>query len=175
MLAVGLHDTPTQTTIQPILGEIRDTIQRESSLTGKPTMLIAAGDLNRHHPAWSSNRVHHRAMEHAEELVNFFSQLELQWCLPRGTPTFWSLTHPGKTSTIDLTVTDSPRRLLESHLHHEHYGSDHRATYTEWALYPEHRAEPKPKRAYERANWAKIGSMIQTTLEPWPSLDLPRI
>jgi hypothetical protein len=89
---------------------------------------------------------------------------------PKGIPTFWSLTHPRKTSTIDLTVTDSPRRLLKCHLYHDHYGSDHRATYSVWALYPDHRAEPKPKRVYERADWAKIRSLIQDTLQPWPPL-----
>jgi hypothetical protein len=103
----GIYQTPEEVSIQQVLDEIHATIQRETGLTDKPTTIITAGDFNRHHPAWSSNSVHHVTIEHAEELVNFFYRHGLQWCLPRGTPTFWSLSQPGKTSTIDLTLTDS--------------------------------------------------------------------
>jgi hypothetical protein len=74
----------------------------------KVTKLIISGDFNRHHPAWSHRPVHHTFAEHAEELINFFQMHELQRCLPQGTPTFWSLSDPGKASTLDLTLTNDP-------------------------------------------------------------------
>jgi Endonuclease-reverse transcriptase len=84
--------------------------------------------------------------------------------------TFWSLSHPGKSSTIDLTVTDSPGRVAKCHLYHDHYGSDHRATYSEWSLQPELKPHSKPKRDYHRADWEKIRRTVQTLMQPWPTI-----
>ena len=168
---IGIYQTPDQVSIQPMLDQIQLTIRQAIRNSNKKTHIILAGDFNRHHPAWSSKQIHHVFIRHAEELVNFFQAQRLQWCLPRGQPTFWSLTEPGKASTIDLTVTDSPERLIKCHLYHDHYGSDHRATYSEWSLYPERTVNRKPRRAFERADWGKIGPRLQSLLEPWPSIN----
>jgi hypothetical protein len=105
---------------------------------------------------WSKNRIYHVAIEHAEELVSFFYKHGLQLCLPRGTPTYWSMSYPGSNSTIDLTVTDAPESLIKCHLYHDHYGSDHRAVYSEWSLDPPRNTEREPRRAYDRADWKRI-------------------
>jgi hypothetical protein len=105
---VDLHQDSEEVPVQPTLDEIQSTIQQATQA----------------HPAWGNNRVHHVFVGHAVELINFFHTWKLQRCLPRRTPTFWSLSHPGKTSTIDLTVTDSPEKLVKCHLYHNHYGSD---------------------------------------------------
>jgi hypothetical protein len=148
-----------------MLEAIESTISRAEQASSKPVMIIMAGDFNRHHPAWSNRRVHHRFTAHAEELVNFFQIHRLQWCLPRGTSTYWSLNQPGKTSVLDLTVTNSRERLIRCCLHQDNYGSDHRATYSEWLLHPEHAADRKPRRMYERAEWEKIGQGVQAALQ----------
>ena len=111
---ITYHQLSQEVTMKSTLDEIRTTIQDATRDTVKPSKVILAGYFNRHHPAWSGNGVHHQIMRHAEELLTFIHNQGLQWCLPRGTPTFWSLTHPGKTSTIDLTLTDSPERILYS-------------------------------------------------------------
>ena len=101
-----------EASIQPMLKEIETCIRQATETTTKLTMIIMAGDFNRHHPMWCKDRVHHGAIELAEELVNFFQKHGLQSCLPRGTPTYWSMSHPGSHSTIDLTVTDTPGNLF---------------------------------------------------------------
>jgi hypothetical protein len=63
------------------------------------------------------------------------------------------LPDPRKTSTLDLTVTNSSERLIKCHLYHDHYASDHRGTYSEWSLYPERKPERKPRRNYAKAEW----------------------
>ncbi|EGD99960.1 hypothetical protein TESG_08624 [Trichophyton tonsurans CBS 112818] len=166
----GLYQSSEEFSIQPMLDEIQSTIQRTTQSSGKPSVIVLAGDFNRHHPAWSNGPVLHKFVEHAEELVSFFQANRLQWCLPRGAPTYWSLSRPGKTSTIDLTVTDSRERLIKCHLYHDNYGSDHRATYSEWSLRPDRAADAKPRRAYERANWEKIGQAVQEALDPLPEI-----
>jgi hypothetical protein len=140
------------------------TIQRHISTSSKPTTLILAGDFNCYHPAWSTNKPY-LFIQQADELLNFFYAWKLQWCLPRGIPTFWSTTFPGKTSTINLTLTDSPERLVRCHLYHDNYGSDHRGIYSEWSLYPGYRPDHKPKRAYDRADWEKIGLAVKATMD----------
>jgi ribonuclease HI len=154
------HQAADTTPAEPLLEEIKNSIQQHSRETDKATRLILAGDFNRHHPAWSHRPVHHVFTAQAEELVNFFHAYQLQWCLPRGTPTFWSLSYPGKSSVLDLTVTDNPAKLIKCHLYHDNYGSDHRGTYSEWDLRPEQNGTPKAKRAYNRANWERIGQTI---------------
>jgi Endonuclease-reverse transcriptase/Reverse transcriptase (RNA-dependent DNA polymerase) len=165
---INLHQASEEALTHSTLDEIQSTIQQTIQRTDRPTRLILAGDFNRHHPAWSNNQVHHVFVRQAVELVSFFQTWKLQWCLPRGIPTFWSPSHPGKTSTIDLTVTDSPGRLIRCHLYHDHYGSDHRATYSEWSIHPELKPDSKPKRNFNRADWEKIGLMVQTLMSPWP-------
>jgi hypothetical protein len=87
-----------------------------------------------------------------------------------GIPTFWSPSHPGKTSTIDLTVTDSPERLIRCGLYYDHYGSAHQASYSEWSLHPKLKPDSKPKRNFDRADWEKIGLTVQTSMNPWPTI-----
>ena len=110
----------------------------------RPTSVMLSGDFNRHHPAWGGNHIQPRFVEDASELIDFFQTYGLHGCLPRGTATFWSLSHPGRNSTIDQTVTDRPDLLVKCHLYHENYGSDHRATTQNGALEPG--ATPPPKR-----------------------------
>jgi ribonuclease HI len=167
---INLHQASEEASTHSALDEIQSTIQQTSQRSDRPTRLILAGDFNRHHPAWSNNQVHHVFVRQAVGLVSFFQTWKLQWCLPRGIPTFWSLSHPGKTSTIDLTVTDSPGRLIRCRLYHDHYGSDHRATYSEWSLHPELKPDSKLKRNFDRADWEKIGLTVQTLMNPWPTI-----
>ena len=164
---INYSQTLEEISLQPMLGEIEACIQHATETTDKPTTIIMTGDFNRHHPMWSKNRIYHVAIEQAEELVSFFHKQRLQSCLPRGTPTYWSMSHPGSNSTIDLTVTDAPGNLVKCHLYHDHYGSDHQAVYSEWSLNPSRNAERKPRRAYDRADWERIGeSETQITQSP---------
>jgi hypothetical protein len=80
------------------------------------------------------------------------------------------MSDPGKASTLDLTVTNDPARLIKCHLYHDHYGSDHRGTLSEWNLQPEHNVGQKPKRAYDKADWAKIGQRILEVMGPLPKI-----
>ncbi|KAJ6157229.1 hypothetical protein N7497_006114 [Penicillium chrysogenum] len=93
--------------------------------------------------------------------------------LPRGTATFWSLSHPGRSSTIDQTVTNSPDLLIKCHLYHDNYGSDHRGTYSEWYLQAQRNLTAKPRKAYDRADWEKIGKDIHGLFERPGELDSP--
>jgi hypothetical protein len=61
-----------ETSIQPMLWEIETCIRQATETTPKSTTIIMAGDFNRHHPMWCKDRVHHGAIELAEELVSFF-------------------------------------------------------------------------------------------------------
>lgn len=167
---VAIYQPAEVTTAELILEEIQSSIRQHSTGTDKVTKLIISGDFNRHHPAWSHRPVHHTFAEHAEELINFFQIHELQWCLPQGTPTFWSLSNPGKASTLDLTLTNDPTKLIKCHLYHDHYGSDHRGTFSEWNLQPERNVDSKPKRAYDKANWARIGQKILEVMGPLPGV-----
>jgi hypothetical protein len=49
-----------------------------------------------------------------------------------------------------------------------HYGSDHRATYLNGPFGQNRTPDRKPRRAYERAEWDKIGQTVQAALEPLP-------
>lgn len=165
------HSQPMEeVSIQAMLEEIETCIQQAIETTDKPTTIIMAGDFNRHHPMWSKNRIYHVAIEHAEELVTFFHKHGLQPCLPRGTSTYWSMSYPGSNSTIDLTVTDTPESLIKCHLYHDHYGSDHRAVYSEWSLDPSRNAEREPRRAYDRADWKQIGESVQAQIAQTPPI-----
>ncbi|GAA93315.1 reverse transcriptase, partial [Aspergillus luchuensis IFO 4308] len=160
------HDSSAQ----QLLDTIQTTIEEHSNSTHRTTKLILAGDLNRHHPAWNHQPIAPRLIEHADELINFFQTHRLQWCLPRGTPTYWALHNPGQSSTIDLTVTDDSARLIRCQLYHDNYGSDHRGTLSEWDLQPRRNKPSIPKRAYDRANWEKIGQDIQSQTTTLPTI-----
>jgi hypothetical protein len=122
--------------IQLMLGEIEACIQQATETMDKPITIIMAGDFNRHHLIWSKNHIYHITIKHAKELVSFFHKHGLQSCLPRGTPTYWSISHPGSNLTINLTITDAPGSLIKCHLYYDHYRSDHRAVYSKWSINP---------------------------------------
>lgn len=130
---VPLH-APDEATAEPTLTAIQNTISAARHIDQKPTTIILSGDFNRHHPMWGGNHIQARFIEDASELIAFFQDHNLHSCLPRGTATFWPLNNPGKSTTIDQTVSDRPDLLIRCHLYHDNYGSDHRATYSEWSL-----------------------------------------
>eukprot|EP00136_Aspergillus_niger_P005212 XP_001395701.2 reverse transcriptase [Aspergillus niger CBS 513.88] len=163
---IAMHEPFEASSAQEILEEIQKIIQEHTEQNSRTTKLILAGDFNRHHPAWSHRAVHHRFAQHAEELINFFQAHELQWCLAKGDITYWSLNQPGKTSVLDLTLTNDVTRLIKCQLYHDHYGSDHRGTYSEWNLQAEQTRKPKPKRAYDRADWARVAQDILRQIDP---------
>lgn len=150
-----------------VLSAIQDTIRNTLQNDNRSTCLILSGDFNRHHPAWGGNHIQPRFVEDAGELIDFFHTNGLQSCLPRGTATFWSLSHPGRNSTIDQTVSDRPDLLIKCHLYHDNYGSDHRATYSEWNLRTQRNPAAKPRKAYDRADWEKIGREVWRLMRPW--------
>jgi hypothetical protein len=61
---------------------------------------------------------------------------------------------------IDQTVTDRLDLLLKCHLYHDNYGSDHRATFSEWILKTKRNTNAKPRKAFDRADWEKIGTEV---------------
>jgi ribonuclease HI len=153
-----------------MLTAIQNTISIARRDDQRSTTVILSGDFNRHHPMWGSNHIQPRFIEDASELITFLQEHNLQTCLPRGTATFWPLNDPGKSTTIDLTVTDRPGLLIKCHLYHENYGSDHRATYSEWSLKPYHKPTAKTRKAYERADWDKIGAEVLQRIGPWKEI-----
>ncbi|THC87303.1 hypothetical protein EYZ11_013252 [Aspergillus tanneri] len=151
-------------------------IDRPSRLT-QSTSVVLAGDFNRHHPTWGGNHIQPQFTEDASELINFFQANSLHGCFPRGTATFWSLSNPGRNSTIDQTVTNRPDLLIKCHLYHDNYGSDHRATYSGWNLRTQRKPPGKAKKAFDRADWGRIASEVLQQMGPWkevktrPALD----
>lgn len=158
--------TPGEASAEPALTAIQNTIIYNTQETQKTTSVILSGDFNRHHPMWGGNHIQPQFIEHASELVNFFQTHNLHGCLPRGTATFRPLNDPGKNTTIDQTVTNRPSLLIKCHLYHENYGSDHRATYSEWNLRPQRQPTTKAKKAYDRADWHKIAEDVRRQLGP---------
>lgn len=120
----------------PALAAIQSSIVTSTQSEPLSTGIVVSGDFNRHHPMWGGNHIASRFIEDASDVIDFFQTHSLQSCLPRGTATYWALNNPGQYSTIDQTTTDSPDLLIKCHLYHENYGSDHRATYSEWNLQP---------------------------------------
>ncbi|EED11875.1 hypothetical protein TSTA_110550, partial [Talaromyces stipitatus ATCC 10500] len=161
---LDVHQATSTTSTKSALKEIENTIEQHTRESNKSTRLILVGDFNRHHPTWSHRSISHVFTAQAEELINFFQEYQLQWCLPPGTPTYWSPSHPGKTLVLDLTLTNDPTTLIKCQLYHDNYGLDHRGTYSEWDLRPERNENAKPKRAYDRADWAKIGQRLVESL-----------
>ncbi|MDN6151981.1 MAG: hypothetical protein L0I91_11275, partial [Yaniella sp.] len=154
----------------PALTAIQNTITTTLHNEQRPTNIILSGDFNRHHPLWGGNHIPPRFIEQAGDLIEFLQSHNLHSCLPRGTATYWALNNPGQNSTIDLTVTDKPERLVKCHLYHENYGSDHRATYSEWDLQPQSKPNDKVRKAYERADWARIGEEVARKMSPWKDI-----
>ncbi|CAG8237069.1 unnamed protein product [Penicillium salamii] len=154
----------------PVLTAIANTITAAVQNEQRSTSIIITGDFNRHHPMWGGNHIPPRFIEDASDLITFFQTYNLHSCLPRGTATYWALNNPGQNSTIDQTVTDSPGLLVKCHLYHENYGSDHRATYSEWSLQPQTKPSTKARKAYERADWARIGEEVVRQMNPWKQI-----
>ncbi|KAJ5642550.1 reverse transcriptase [Penicillium lividum] len=154
----------------PALTAIQNAITAALQNEQRPTNIILSGDFNRHHPLWGGNHIPPRFIEHAGDLIEFLQSHNLHSCLPRGTATYWALNNPGQHSTIDLTVTDQPERLVKCHLYHENYGSDHRATYSEWNIQPQSKPNDKVRKAYERADWARIGEEVARKMSPWKDI-----
>jgi hypothetical protein len=75
-----------EASIQPMLREVEACIKQATGTADKPTTIIMAVDINRHHPLWCKDCVHHVAIERTEELIGFFHWHGLQSCLSRGTP-----------------------------------------------------------------------------------------
>jgi hypothetical protein len=141
--------TPEEASAGPVLSAIHDTIQNILQDNSRKTSIILSGDFNRHHPAWGGNHIQPRFIEDAGELIDFFNTYGFQGCLPRGTATFWSLSYPGRNSTIDQTVTNELNLLIKCHIYHDNYGSDHRATYSEWSLRMRRNPTAKARKAYD--------------------------
>jgi hypothetical protein len=59
----------------------------------------AVGELQPTSPRMGGNHIQPRFIEDSGELIDFFQPHGLHGCLPQRTPTFWSLSHPGRTST----------------------------------------------------------------------------
>ena len=154
----------------PTLTAIENTITTALQNEQRTTSIILSGDLNRHHPLWGGNYIPPRFIEDASDLVTFFQTYNLSSCLPRGTATYWALNNPGQNSTIDQTLTDRPDLLIKCELYHENYGSDHRATYSEWNLQAQSRPSAKARKSYDRADWARIGEEVARQMRPWKEI-----
>jgi ribonuclease HI len=154
----------------PTLTAIENTIAAAMQNEQRSTSIILSGDFNRHHPMWGGNHIPPRFIEDASDLITFFQTYNLSSCLPRGTATYWALNNPGQNSTIDQTVTDRPDLLNKCQLYHENYGSDHRATYSEWNLQAQSRPNAKARKSYERADWVRIGEEVARQMSPWKEI-----
>ncbi|KAJ5346168.1 hypothetical protein N7452_004172 [Penicillium brevicompactum] len=152
--------TDAEASAEPALTAIQNTITTALRDDQRSTSIVLGGDFNRHHPMWGGNHIQPRFIEDASDLITFFQANSLHSCLPRGTATYWSLSDPGRNSTIDQTVTDPPELLIKCHLYHENYGSDHRATYSEWNLQTHSKRTTQTRKAYERVDWNKIGEEV---------------
>jgi hypothetical protein len=161
---------PNEASAEPARTAIQNTITTTLRDDPRSTSVVLSGDFNRHHPTWGGTHIQPRFIEDAGELINFFQANGLQGCLPRGTATFWSLIDPGKTSTIDQTVTNRRDLLVKCYLYHDNYGSDHRATYSEWNLRTQCKPAAKAKKAYDRADWDKIETEVLLRMGPWKKI-----
>lgn len=167
---VELFSGPEAQSIKPTLDTIDGIIARASTHSPGPLEIIAAGDFNRHHPSWSKNRLTCRVLEHAEELVTFIHAHGLHHGLPHGTPTYWSLSRPGTSSSIDLMLTDAPERIIRCRIYNDNYGSDHRGTYCEWDLSPRRTAVDRPRRNYDRTDWKKVVEAVKAAADRAPRI-----
>ncbi|KAL2700577.1 hypothetical protein AAEP93_009100 [Penicillium crustosum] len=60
--------------------------------------------------------------------------------------------------------------LIKCHLYHDNYGSDHRATYSEWNLQARYKLVTKARKAFDRAEWNKIGEEVLRQIGPWKEI-----
>lgn len=162
--------TADEASAELALTAIANTITSNLQEDRRSTSVILSGDFNRHHPTWGGNHIPPQFIEDASELIDFFQAHNLRGCLPRGTATFWPLNDPGKHTTIDQTVTNRPDLLVRCHLYHENYGSDHRATVSEWSLRTPRQPTGKARKAYDRADWHKIADEVLRQMGPWKEL-----
>ncbi|KAJ6086546.1 hypothetical protein N7467_005460 [Penicillium canescens] len=149
---------PEEASAEPALTAIQNTIKTVLQDDRRSTSVVLSGDFNRHHPTYGGNHIQPRFIEDARELIDFLQPHGLRGCLLRGPATFWALSHPGRNSTIEQTVTDRPDLLVKCRLYHEDYGSDHRATYSEWSL----RASVGPSSRRGRPTTARTGTRSAT-------------
>jgi hypothetical protein len=94
----------------------------------------------------------------------FIRDHNLHNLLSRGTPTYWSVNKPGTRSTLDLTLSNIPTQLLKCQIYPESYGSDHRAIYSEWDLFPRIREQAPARRLYQNTDWEEVGKRLHTEL-----------
>ncbi|EDN08850.1 predicted protein [Histoplasma mississippiense (nom. inval.)] len=154
---------PADNPIHQTLNEISRTIRLSPA-----TMLIIAGDFNRHHQMWGGIQVNRRRARDTGSLLDFIQAQELHSCLPSGTATYWSASHPGTHSTLDLTLSNVPHQLLKCHPYQDNYGSDHLAIYSEWDLQLKQKDPSQPRRLFDQANWEEIGKAVEKANHiPW--------
>lgn len=161
----------TLQSIQSTLDTIDAVIREHANDATQPAQLLLAGDFNPHHPAWTSSEVPERMMLHAKGLVNFTQTHGLQSCLPRAISAYWSTCRLGQRSTLDLTLSNFPGSLIKCGLYDDNFGSDPRATASEWQIHVGRRDTQPARKAFEKANWSKIGAAIQTRLSPHADID----
>ncbi|KAJ5543745.1 reverse transcriptase [Penicillium frequentans] len=129
---------------------------------------------------WGSNHIPPRCIEDASDLINFFQTHNLHGCLPRGTPTYWALNNPGQNSTIDQTVTD--RQTDQTCSSNATYitrttGQTTAPPTRNGKIQPRSKPSTKARKAYERADWPRIGEEVARRMSPWgeiktrPTLD----
>ena len=88
--SVDYHHLYELQSMQPTLDVIESTIGTYATDAASPrrTVLVIAGDFNRHHPVWSDGPVYKRVMVYAGDLINFIYAYALQWCLAKGNATY---------------------------------------------------------------------------------------
>ncbi|KAK9847032.1 Endonuclease/exonuclease/phosphatase [Penicillium brevicompactum] len=145
--------TDTEASAEPTLTAIQNTITTALQDNQQPTNIILSGDFNRHHPMWGGNHIQPQFIEDASDLITFFQANATQGGI-----------------TIDQTVKDRPELLIKCHLYHENYGSDHRATYSKWNLQTHSKRTTQTRKAYERADWNKIGKEVTQRIGPWKEI-----
>ena len=140
---------------------IQGTIQAHSVNPEAGPDIIMGGDFNRQHPMWGGDNINRKRITEASSLLMFIRDHNLHSLLSRGTPTFWSVNKPGTRSTLDLTLSNIPTQLLKCQIYPESYGSDHRATYSEWDLSPRRREQAPARRLYQNTDWEEVGKRVQ--------------
>ena len=60
--------------------------------------------------------------------------------------------------------------ILVASIYYENYGPDHCATYSEWSLQPQDAWGAMTRKAYERADWTRIGEEVVQQMGPWKEI-----
>ena len=113
---------------------------------------------------WGGDNISPKRIAEATSLLMFIRDYNLHSLLLRGTPIFWSVNKPGTRSTLDLTLSNIPTQLLKCQIYPESYGSDHRATYSEWDLSPQRLDQAPTRRLYQNTDWEEVGKRLHTEL-----------